>query len=84
MPCMLLEASLHSWLLNLSCVKFYVDCIQFIIIHKVRTLTSTSFLQENAALSNNCDSMQSFGLLVDQMVTFGVDKYLRSNDVCMP
>ena len=45
---------------------------------------NTSFLQENAALSNNCDSMQSFGLLVDQMVTFGVDKYLRSNDECMP
>ena len=81
-PCMLLEASPNSWLLNLSCVKFYVDCIQFITIHKVRTLTSTSFLQEKAALSSNCDSMQSFTSWPNGH--FGVDKYLRSNNVCMP
>ena len=81
-PCMLLEASPNSWLLNLSCVKFYVDCIQFITIHKVRTLTSTSFLQEKAALSSNCDSIQSFTSWPNGH--FGVDKYMRSNDVCMP
>ena len=89
-PCMLLEASPHSWLLNLNFkVELYVHRLyssQYIkkpII--IRTLTSTSFLQDNAALSNNCDSMQSFGLLNSWTNGhFGVDKYLRSNDICMP